>query len=535
MNEAVELTPKWLFAEFRKKRIDLGKAAIRKFRELDKKKQQTFLKPTIEFLSTESEDMVRSWGTSILQIIDGEEAFQFLVDLLQNADSEQKQNDRYTRFFALRAIDRIATTESRQKDLLEIIDKVSTDKDEQGFIWAGSLILLSTRARRSEVDEELKKMLKDSREYWGIRAILRALREFPHPGLTDEILAVMRDSEYLDLKSDAIRTLRAPEYQQDVKVIRALGEIIITDPSRYLRLEAVNSLAVLQNREAGADLLQALKDPDAEIQVQASNALVSLLQKEGALSTVVQQALREEGENDRDRLVEAIRRIDPDRRLSADMLSKELSGEDRGRSQLAEKMLIDLGGWTAVQRLSQRRSTLDSLDKLLEESERVVKSTFNDTIRQARFNFYFAMIVNALVVVVGIALIVLAIAQLVADPAKLQSWIIPGGAGVLGIIINLGFNNPRRNARQDLATLMNVNVIFLGYLRQLNEIDATFKHAFIEDDKFGPDHMQRTVEQIEKAMFRTLNMAARHLYVPKLAGDKDKGGTPEDQEGQSDT
>jgi hypothetical protein len=43
-----------------------------------------------------------------------------------------------------------------------------------------------------------------------------------------------------------------------------------------------------------------------------------------------------------------------------------------------------LGGWAAVHRLSQRRSTLESLDEILKQSEEVVRTTFADTIRQAR-------------------------------------------------------------------------------------------------------------------------------------------------------
>jgi hypothetical protein len=164
-----------------------------------------------------------------------------------------------------------------------------------------------------------------------------------------------------------------------------------------------------------------------------------------------------------------------------------------------------------VQRLSQRRSTLDSLDEILKESEEVVRTTFADTIKQARHNFYFAMAVNVAVVLVGIALIVIAIIQLAQNPDQLREWVLPGSAGVIGILVNLHFNNPRRNAREDLTSLMNVNVIFLGFLRQLNEIDATFKHAYIESPTFGVEDMQATVKQIEHAVGQALTMASRHL------------------------
>jgi hypothetical protein len=328
----------------------------------------------------------------------------------------------------------------------------------------------------------------------------------------EDILVVLRDGEYLDLRIYALKALRHRIYHEEIKVTRALGDIIITDPDRILTLEAVRTLAILKNREGEEDLYRALVNDDAEIRVQASIALQALLSAEEAVATIIQRALATDTERTViGYYVEALRRIDPDRKLSADILSKELTGQDQVRSQAAERILIDLGGWTAIHRLSQRRNTLETLDKLLAESEAAVKDTFNDTIVQAQRNFYFAMAVNIMVVIVGLVLIIIAIRQIIIDPGLLESWIVPGGAGVLGILFNLAFNNPRRNAREDLTTLMNVNVIFLGFLRQLNEIDATFKHAYIESDDFSPDDMKKTVERIEKVTSETLELARQHL------------------------
>src|SRR6476659_6863182 len=147
-------------------------------------------------------------------------------------------------------------------------------------------------------------------------------------------------------------------------------------------------------------------------------------------------------------------------------------GEDQRRVKLSEQILLELGGWAAVQRVSQRRNTLETLDRLLEQSEEAIKNTFQDTVNQARRSFYFAMGVNIIVVVVGVILIALAIIQLIEKPEELGKWIIPGAGGLFGILITMFFNNPRQNARDDLTTLMNVNVIFLGFLRRLNQIDA---------------------------------------------------------------
>jgi hypothetical protein len=272
----------------------------------------------------------------------------------------------------------------------------------------------------------------------------------------------------------------------------------------------------LRNRAAQSDLIYALKDIDAEIRVQAVNALKSFLSAEEAVSAIVQYALSEEiDEEYQDYLIDAIRLIDRDGAISTKILGNELDGEDKTRSAIAERILINLGGSAAVQRLSQRRSTLKSLDKLLEISEESVKQKFQDTIKQAHRNFYFAMGINILVVIVGLILVTIAIIQLINYPEKIEAWIIPGGGGVLGIIINMYFNNPRHNAREDLSILLNVNIIFLGFLRQLNEIDATFKYAYLENPNFGVKQMKETVYEIEKSLNLILEMTDNHLQISK--------------------
>ncbi|MGD8719402.1 MAG: HEAT repeat domain-containing protein [Candidatus Zixiibacteriota bacterium] len=526
MNGETGLTPIKLIEEFRKVRNYIGKAALQEFEKLPPQERQEYFNPTIEFLKTETNDRVRSWGTSVLRIIGGEKAFMFLADLLRRADAEEKKRYPRTRLFALKTLTVTAITERQKDQLSQIINEISKDNDERGFVSAASKILLAKQGKAPVFEKELRDTLRDYDDYKAFRSItriLRALREFPCARLTGEILMVIRNCEYTEHRRQAIKTLSSVEYVGNNEVIRVLGGVVVNCDDTYSRLEAVKSLAVLGDPEAEGDLLKALKDIDAEVRVQASNSLVSLLGKEGALPAVIQQALREEEEKGRDRLIEAIRRMDPDRRISVDILSKELGGEDRKRSQTAEKVLLELGGAAAVQRLSQLRKTLDYLDNLLSKSEDVIKSTFKDTIRQARLNFYFAMVINALVVGIGIALIVLAMIHMAGDPTRFESWVIPGAAGVLGIITNLFYNSPRRNARQDMATLMNVNIIFLGYLRQLNEIDATFKHEFIEVEDFGIGTMEKTVQQIEKAMCRTLEMAAFNLRDPRR---REQGNVP---------
>jgi HEAT repeat protein len=524
------LTPEKLFDDFRKSKLEFGwmysyKAFERFKNELgtDSIDPSVFIEPTIQFVENEKNDNSRSWGTSVLELLGGERAFEFLVQMIKK---EKEQGKRYihTRFFALKAIHKIATLDNdkkKQDELDKLLEDMWDDNNKEDYLaQAGATILLAlSKSSNQETKEKcvanIKDMLSTKRfkEYWPALRALRALREFPLPGLVDEIISIIKHSDYYDHKHAAILALGG--YKNELEAIRTLGLIVRNNPDSSLRLQAIRSLAKLNDRDSHEDLVFALHDDNAEVRVQAAYALKSLLGNE-AILTIVQNALRKDiGKVWQDRFIEALRIIDdPDRILSTEALGKEVDGDDRARAELAEKMILELGGWAAVHRISQRRNTLKTLDNLLAQSEQAVKDTFEDTIKQARQNFFFAMGVNIVIVTVGLFLVGIAIMQLLQQPQKLETWIVPGGAGLFGIIVTMFFNNPRQNAREDLTTLMNVNVIFLGFLRQLNEVDATFKHAYIESRFFGMEDMKKTRDAIEATVSRTLEMTERHLRKP---------------------
>jgi HEAT repeat protein len=509
-------SPAQLFDQFRKRNYQASRKALRAFEEVPDKSR--FLQPAVQFLHQEENDQIRSWGTNVLEHVGGKRAFEALLDLFRSeTTSELRSRYRYTRFFALRALARLARSEGERAVLTELLEELWANPWQQSqedyLVQAEAAVLLALQGRVEPLSQVRAMLRAFNDDFWITWAALRALREFPLPDVAEEILAIMRSASYPDHRHDAIRALGG--YTDNVDVVHELSSVARTSNDSHLRLAAVHSLGQLRHRESQDTLLRSLADENAEIRVQAAIALQSALSKAEAISLIVQRALSEETPRETwEYLLDALRRIDSDRLISAEVLNKELGGEDRRRSQAAEDILIELGGWAAVQRLSQHRNTLESLDQILAESEQVVKSTFKDTIRQARLNFYFAMGANVLVLLVGLTLIVMAIVQLAQQPEKLEGWIVPGGAGLLGVLINLAFNDPRRNAREDLTSLMNVNVIFLGFLRQLNEIDATFKHAYIERHGFGASDMRETVQQIEAAVTQALDMAARHLRIP---------------------
>jgi HEAT repeat protein len=472
-----------------------------------------------EFVATEPADEVRAWGTNVLELVPDTATFDFLHDVLDRVRGPlERREAKYTRAYALKALAAIATPdqEARLDELLE--ERWSDDAEDllPRALAAAIGTRRGSRAARERLDELFR--LADGRFWWQFM-LLRALRECPVQAALPDVLRLLRDERsYLEIRNSAIRVLGLLE--PTAEAVRALGEVLVCNPNEYLRVDAAVALGQLRDPGARTDLVTGVTDSNAEVRARSAHALEQSVGLDAAVAEIVGAALEAPAKDDRLQLfVEALRLIDPDRRSSSEALTRHLAAEDRARAQRAEALLLELGGWSAVQRLSQRRMTLDQLDALLSSSEEVVQSTYRSTIRQAQINFYFALGVNVLVVAIGVALSVIALVHLVHTPEDISAWLLPGAGGVVGILVNLLFNNPRRNARDDLTTLINVNVLFLGYLRQLNEIDATFKHAYIEGRDFGAADMRETVERIEESVTRTLALTGTHLR-----GGGDGGG-----------
>jgi hypothetical protein len=476
-----------------------------------------------QFLETQPEDEVRTWAISVLCGRPDAETFDTLLELVRSVvDPGERRESKFARLFALKALHELADTPERETVFDHLLAEMWADPEEDALprnIAAALGTLRGDSVARQTLDDICREV-RSSGGYWVIWALLRAFRECP-PGPADgrlakiarfELMGLIRGSDYLEHRHSAIELLG--RFPPSPEVIRGVGEILVGDESDHLRLRAAVTLRVLADEGASRDLVVAVCDKNAEVRVQAVEALKCSVGADRAIHAVVESAMEPNATADRrGRLVDALRMLDHDRSRSTQLLSKEMAGDDRERAECAERMLLDLGGWSAVHRLGQRRATLKQLDSMLEASEKTVQQTFERTIDQARVNFRFALGVNILVVLIGVVLVAVAVAHLVSTPEDFESWVLPGGAGVIGILLAQFFNNPRQNAREDLAALVNVNVLFLGYLRQLNQIDATFKHGYIENREFGSPDMEDTVTAIQDAVDRTLDKAAQHLRV----------------------
>jgi HEAT repeat protein len=522
MDLELNLTPDSIVTSLRKaeKEIEVGYQVINAFRNLSLKEKGTYLDRMVQFLEHEEKDRVRSWGTNILELIGGDKAFESVLGVFKETDTRDiKRRYPYTRGFALCAAYRLATTDDKKNQLKEILPKIRKDDDEWELPRAAAAASLMAMNGDVEATDWIKKMLRDLDTSYKRYFILRALKEFPLGSLNSDLIDIMKHiiqySDFLDQKFIAIKILGKEEFKTNLAVVDALGGIATTGRNEYLRLTAIDSLNNLKNKQAKDELLQALQDSNAEVRLRASAALSGILYAEGAVAAIVNAALEpDRPQQEVGNFIDAIRNVDPSRKISTKILSDEMENSDQVRAKQAEKILVELGGWAAITRLSQRRRNLDKLQELLKDSGKIVTGNYENIMNQARYGFYFAMGINGLIVFIGVVLIIIALQNLSQNPGDLGTVLLPGGGGVLGFIYSAYFNDPRKYVKQDLASLLNVSVIFQGYLQELHHINATFNHMYIEKREFDTTDMTQTVEQITAAAEKALVQIKNNVNPP---------------------
>jgi HEAT repeat protein len=502
-----------LFEEFRREDELAARTALERFRADGRPSGRLGVDATARFLSgRRGSDAVRTWATDLLEWLGGQASFEALRDWYQGCSEEQKAEYQYTRFFALRAMDRItrgpdATYARGASEFLELVRRVDQDGDEQPLAAAAALSILDDSEER--VRERLHRFAqpgdpaRSDVETW---STLRALTEFPHPDLADELIAIVTRSCYREHVRSAIRALggcREPQKPPDRRVIQTLGTVVATYGRRDARLAAVESLGRLGSREAADSLLHALVDADAEVRRQAAVSLTLIYRGElGELARLVCDrvlTVDEACDDHLDYLADGLRLMGA-RDIASEYFAAQLDSDSDRVREVAERVLLQLGGRSAMRAFS-RRQVLARLDESLAGSEQAVQSNFESMTLEAKRNYYFSLAVNALVVGIGLAVAVIGVLEIARNPEGVGPWLaVSSGGGLLTAVVSEFLIGTRLRGRDDVRALARFHFVYFGFLRKLSQIDATFRRTYLEAGDLKPAYLTATLKQLDQAV-----------------------------------
>jgi len=451
----------------------------------------------------------RMWTVSALAEINSPDT---VDDVAARLDPKVEENA-WVRYWAAVGL---ANMVKISKDLKDRLAKAA--KDDQPLVEAVSKRLLIENGfdEQGEYIKRLLEMMK-SRNYSERWAACRALRhESGHKPFQENIekkfvpILVERlhdQYESIDVRHEALMGLGNMRHESK-KAIKELRTALEETSNDWLRRSCVDSLAKIGKSETKDALLFALQDVDAEIRLRAADALKGALEgATGAVKFVVDELLRQDQPTSEylQNVFDALRRISSEE--SAKVLSEKLLDQDPNVSKRARDALTGLGGEEAVRILQVKRTeALDKYTALLKTADDQIMEQFNRMMVRAMSAFSLTMWMNG--IIFGIGVVVLVASLYVAMSAGFETFErlvgVGTASGSLITLLGIFYKDPLRNIHRSVTNLVRVYVVFLGYVRQINQIDATFKQMFLAPAGFGVVQMKETVEQIQGSVNKTM-------------------------------
>jgi hypothetical protein len=150
--------------------------------------------------------------------------------------------------------------------------------------------------------------------------------------------------------------------------------------------------------------------------------------------------------------------------------------------------------------------------RLAEEAEKKIRDLFESSIKEARKGFRISSTMDVIVFAIGVFLVFASAYVALSRGGTLNVWAgagvtATGGTGVAGILYSIFISDPRKKVEKSVDHMMKLKIIFLAYLRQLNQIDQYYVRQLLEDE---PPNSQE-ISELSNLVQETMNNALKEL------------------------
>jgi HEAT repeat protein len=396
---------------------------------------------------------------------------------------------------------------AKASDLTELARHAAADPKEDDLVRMLGKTILASRGDR-EALADIKKAIEDPslRLQW---ATLRALRIVPLTATMAGICGIVEQGSYSDETYDAIVALgRIPrDSAQAERAARTLTTFVAThkrSPLREgMRVRAMEGLANLRAEGAAPVLIESLSEESPALVRQAALALKESLGTRTAAARVVEAASRL-GPDRLEGFAMALRWMGRD--VMAEELESLMTSGPAEQQEIARRLLSEIGGAAAFQKLQARKTAIHQYVSELEKAEEKIRVLFEKSIEEAQRGFKGAVVMDFIVFFLGVMLVLASAISALAQ-GNFASWAGVGGTGVLGILYATLIGKPRQKIQEAVDHLMQLKIIFLGYLRQLHQADQAYTRRLLESDTLSI----ADVSQFSQVVERTMDRANHHL------------------------
>jgi HEAT repeat protein len=345
--------------------------------------------------------------------------------------------------------------------------------------------------------------------------------------------ALQNDFEWLDVQLQAVQVFGEVQHHL-AEAMRHLSDAFQSSSDDTLRRYCIESMSDVAQRMDKTELdssqfakhmITALEDESADVRSRAQATLKKVYKSQGAVDLIANFLVQQEELSGH--YVEALRHIDEVR--ASDALRNKLFHLDPDVAKRASDALIQLGGEQAFRTLfAQKRQVIEQYTEILNDADEKIMAQFNLLMRQARWAFWISMGMHSLVFLVGISIFAIALGGMLVDGTEDSLIYVRGflgiAGGTAGVILGIFYKSPVRNIGESVTRLVKVNVAFLGYMRQINQIDATFKQLFLDMSGFNLVEMKETVKQIHIVVNQSLSNIQNYLVIDDVPVGEESGG-----------
>jgi hypothetical protein len=324
-----------------------------------------------------------------------------------------------------------------------------------------------------------------------LNALFRALRACAVPTCVANLLRAVdlrREDQLFDYDSvmavAQIATLPNDEAHKPhrLKACSSLLSIVL-DTRPYprhdeLRSTALWGLSQLRMELPTPTILEELLDGNPQIVRSAARALESIWGVSKAIQRVLDKAVSSTQSEpaDRDEWNRYGRALQwmKDQGGVIQTLQDEWSSGRIEFQECAKTILASVGGFQAMSKLQSTDKVVTAFREHTQQEEKAMRGIFDEAVRDAKRGFSIARGMDVAVFVLGIALIVVAAALALSSDGSLAKFVgsgASGGLGVLGILYSTLLAKPRRQVEMSIDHLMHLQTTFLGFLRQLHQVE----------------------------------------------------------------
>lgn len=489
----------------------------------DKKVLDTIAKELILKLSQERDNNIQGYLITALGTIRrGKKT-------LRKYTSTKTVNNSWVRRLAVAALARTCDNDQ----LLQEMQSLIRYGDDEEPVRAVALRILVENGYEKGYAKQLEEMFRDQTTQ---TIACESFRQYFSSGGTFSDEMIMKFSALLverlfdaeasdDCQQEAVWSLAELKIEYpDNDRLDELGndfiEVLKVSGKGLLKKTCIEVIDWLELREAGPALPRMLDDSDNELRNQVMQTLFALLGRDGATNVVIEDLLVHESisAEGMDRYIEALRKFDPNLafQLLVDYLDLENDEGKKGRITKALEILVNQ--FPALRLSSRRKDAFDAYTSFLEQTNRELLSQFHHLKWQTSFAFSSHIGIFVLVSLVTVGVLIYSLYKAFSNTPTAVNFSFQVGTAIVSLIVlfTLFARNPLSSSRKTMTDINKSTIIMMGYLRQINQIDAAFKHFVLNNSEFEPEEIEKTVNYLQTAMEGSIDGLSQALEEFKI-------------------